>query len=25
LHIGYATQLTECVSMVLADFGARHS
>jgi hypothetical protein len=25
LHIGYATRLTECVSMVLADFGARHS
>jgi hypothetical protein len=25
LHIGYATQLTECVSMVLADFGARHA
>jgi acetylornithine deacetylase/succinyl-diaminopimelate desuccinylase-like protein len=22
LHIGYATRLTECVSMVLADFGA---
>ena len=23
LHLGYATRLTECVSMVLADFGAR--
>jgi acetylornithine deacetylase/succinyl-diaminopimelate desuccinylase-like protein len=23
LHIGYATRLTECVSMVLADFGER--
>jgi acetylornithine deacetylase/succinyl-diaminopimelate desuccinylase-like protein len=23
LHIGYATRLTECVSMVLADFGTR--
>jgi acetylornithine deacetylase/succinyl-diaminopimelate desuccinylase-like protein len=23
LHIGYATRLTECVSMVLADFGDR--
>jgi acetylornithine deacetylase/succinyl-diaminopimelate desuccinylase-like protein len=25
LDIGYATRLTECVSMVLADFGARHA
>ena len=25
LHIGYATRLTECVSMVLADLGARHA